>query len=418
MKTKKKKNNNKKNDSPKPENKEKKPVSQPVEKKPTIEKEPVVVKKVEEEPKKQLKKKEDVKEKVRKYPLVFGLGKEKAYFVDNLSMLLSSGMGVSVALKSIEQDIRSKPMKKIVQYVREDIEAGISISKALEKSRLMSKHILALVRIGEESGQLDENLKLIAEQQEKDRLFRSRIRSAMLYPVLVIVVSLVAAVGISWFILPRFVGIFNMIDTEVPPLTKMLVLFGEIFVNHGSIIIPVFVFVMVAFLFFLFFYSRTKKAGQWLLYHMPLTKRIIQEIELSRFGYILGILLNAGLPVVEALDSLAEATTYYNFKKLFYGIRDDVTIGSSFLESFKKNKGSRSLVPISVQSMIESGERSGNLADILLRIGKSYEAKTELTTKSLTTILEPVLLIIIGVGVLILALGIITPIYGLIGGLR
>jgi len=330
-------------------------------------------------------------------------------------MLLGSGMGIDIVLESLEKDTRNKSMKKVIRLIKDDVDAGSSISNALDRSRLLSEHIIALIRIGEKSGRLQENLKLISVQQEKDRLFKSRIRSAMLYPVLVLVVAFVSGIGISWFILPRIVGIFNMIDTDVPLLTKILIKLGEIFVNYGSILVPS-IFVIVGLLvFFLFMLPKTKKAGQWLLFHAPITKKMILEIELSRFGYILGILLNAGLPIVDALDALQEATTFYNYRKLYAHLRDRINEGSSFLPSFEEINKSEKMVPIPIQHMIESGEKSGTLADSLLKIGAVYEAKTEITTKSLTTVLEPILLIIIGLGVLGLALAIITPIYGLIG---
>ncbi|MFH1142353.1 MAG: type II secretion system F family protein [Candidatus Uhrbacteria bacterium] len=344
-----------------------------------------------------------------------GLGKEKAFFVDNLSMLLGSGMGIDLVLQSLEEDTRNKSMKKIIGQITDDIDSGSSISQALDRSRMLSQHIVALIRIGEKSGRLQENLILISEQQSKDRLFKSRIRSAMLYPVIVIIVAFVSGIGISWFILPRIVGIFNMIDTDVPLLTRILIKIGEIFVNYGAILVPGLMLTMIVIVFFLFILPKTKTAGQWLLFHTPIIKKMILEIELSRFGFILGILLNAGLPIVDALDSLQEATTFYNYRKLYIHLRDRINEGSSFMPCFEEIKKSNKMVPIPIQHMIETGAKSGTLADSLLKIGAIYEAKTEITTKSLTTVLEPILLIIIGVGVLILALAIITPIYGLIG---
>ena len=347
-----------------------------------------------------------------------GLGKEKTYFVDSLSMLLGSGMRIDIALDSLEQEVRSKSMKKIILGIKDNIESGTSISTALERSRILSDHIIALIRIGERSGRLQENLKLIAEQQEKDRLFKSRIRSAMLYPALVITVSFVAGIGISWFILPRIVGIFEMIDTEIPLLTRILIEIGKFFVNYGTVFVPTIVTLFFVMMYLLFVNRHSKFLGQWLLFKMPITKKMVKEIELSRFGYLLGILLNAGLPVVEALDSIKESTTFYNYRKLFSHIRDRVDEGNTFLASFQMYKKSEKMVPIPIQHMIEAGEKSGTLSSSLLKIGKIYESKVEITTKSLTTVLEPILLIVIGIGVLILALAVITPIYGLIGGMH
>jgi type IV pilus assembly protein PilC len=362
--------------------------------------------------KKIVKKKKSTEKK--KFHILFGIGPDREYFVEMLSMLVGSGMDIILILESIKSEVKTRVMKLIIGELISDIQDGNPLWKSLNRTRLLSDHVIALIRVGEESGRLQENLQVISEQQKKDRIFKSRIRSAMMYPVFVILLTVVVGLGISWFIMPRFVRLFTMVDKELPLLTKILVWLGNVFASYGAIIVPGTLIGLVIVLYFVFIYKRTKGIGQWLLFHFPITKRLIQEIEISRFGYILGTLLNAGLPIVDALEALGRSTTYHNYKKLYIYLKAEIQDGNSFMNALQNFKRSKKMISTSLQQMIGSAEKSGFLADSLERIGSTYELKTELTAKNLTTMLEPVLLVVIGLAVLGVALAVIVPIYGLL----
>ena len=347
----------------------------------------------------------------------FGLGKEKEFLVENLSMLLGAGMDVVEALDSIVRELKSRSIKRVVNIVKEEIEAGSPIWKALDHSRLFSDHSISLIRIGERSGRLTENLQAISLQARKNRVFKSRIRSAMFYPVFVIILSITVALGISWFVLPKFVGMFKSFNQDLPVLTKALVSTGDFLLVYGAIVVPSILIVLVLFGFFFFVFKKTKFIGQWILFHIPPTKRLIMEIELSRLGFVLGSLFEAGLPVEEALEALKNSTTTYNYRKLYKFMQEQVYEGQTFMWCFRNYKKSKVMIPSPIQQMIGSGEKTGKLAESLLMVGETYETKTEITAKNLTTILEPIMLVVIGVGIMIVALAIITPIYGLLGNL-
>lgn len=343
---------------------------------------------------------------------------EKEYFIENLSMLLASGMDILQAIDSIKKEIRSSGMKEVIDNLREEVEAGSPIWKALENTKLFPAFILALIRIGERSGSLVKNLKVISIQQKKDRSFNAKIRSAMLYPIFVLSLTVVVGISIAWFILPRLTVVFDQLKVDLPLITKILIAFGKFIDQHGLVAVPSFVLFLGALIYFLFIFSRTKFIGQTILFAFPGIKRLIQETELARMGYILGTLLRAGLPVVDALQSLAEASTFYKYKKLYLFLIESIEAGNTFQQSFEAYKNSRKLVPITIQQMIMVGERSGRLPDTFLSIGETFEEKIDNTTKNLAVILEPVLLVIVWLGVVAVALAVILPIYSLIGGLN
>ena len=346
-----------------------------------------------------------------------GGNKERDYLVENMSMLVAGGMTVLAALDAIEGEMRSRGMKRIIAVLREEIENGSPLWRALEKTRAFKDHTISLIRIGEESGKLSQNLQLVADQEEQDRSFRSKIRSAMLYPVFVLVLTFLVGSLIAWFILPRLATVFSQLDAELPTITKWLIAGGQFMGEWGHVALPAAALFLVLLIYFLFYFKPTRFIGQSLLLAFPGVSRLIREVELSRFGYLLGTLLEAGVPVTQALNSLSQAATFPHYRRLYEHLRDRIGEGYSFQSSFKSYKKSKKLVPVPIQQLIVVAEQSGNLSPTLLKISENYAAKTEDTTKNLTVILEPILLVVVWLGVLAVAVAVILPIYSLVGGL-
>jgi len=350
--------------------------------------------------------------------LNIGIGKEKEYFVENLTMLAASGMDILSALAAVKEGARLKRMRQIIGDLEIQVEDGSPLWRALESSHIFPAHVVSLVRIGEETGKLTENLKAIAIQEQKERTFRSKIRSAMMYPIMVLSLTLIIGVGIAWFILPRLASVFAQLSLDLPLITKILIGIGVFLGTYGLIAVPIFLLIVVAIIYFLFISDKTKFVGQEMLFRLPVVKNLIKEVEIARFGYLLGVLLDAGLPVTGALNSLHQATTFHAYKKLYLHLQERVEEGNSFKKSFLLYHKTNALIPVPVQQMISAGEQSGGLSDTLLKIGETFDNKTETTTKNLTVILEPILLLIIWVGVVTVALAVILPIYSLVGGLN
>jgi len=347
-----------------------------------------------------------------------GITEEKDYFVENLGMLLVSGMSILSALETIEGEMRSGRMKQVISELKKDVDAGLFLWRALDKTGVFPPHIISLIRIGEESGQLSENLKVIVANQQKDRVLSSKIRSAMMYPVLVLFLTMVIGIGIAWFILPKLTNVFAQLDLELPLITRVLIAVGDFLRDFGFIAIPIFLISIAVFVYFIFIAKKTKHLGQSILFKIPAIKDLILEIELARAGFILGTLLNAGLTVMDSLDSLSNVTSFLAYKKLYLRLKGSIEEGKSFQESFKAYPGIRRLIPTPVQGMIAASEMSGRLPETFAKMGEIFEAKTETTTKNLAVILEPILLVVIWIGVVGVALAVILPIYSLVGGIN
>jgi type IV pilus assembly protein PilC len=276
---------------------------------------------------------------------------------------------------------------------------------------------MALISLGEESGRLVENLQVAARQEEKQRLLRSKVRSAMMYPAFVLSLTVIIDLGVAWFLLPKLSDTFSQLDVELPLISRIFIGFGEFLRANGVWAVPSLIGGLMLVLFILFGAPKTKNIGHRLVFHIPGIARLMREIEIARFGYLMGTLLQSGLAVTQALELLVSATSAPNYKKFYQHLYDSFDNGFSFKESIKQYKHVDNLLPGALQQMVIAGEHSGSLPETLQKVGDMYEEKSDLTTENLETLLEPILLIIVWLGVMAVAVAVILPVYSLIGGL-
>jgi len=341
------------------------------------------------------------------------LEKEKRFFLENLSVLISAGMDLLSALRTLLEETKSRRMKKVIANIISRVEGGEALWRSLQAEGIFPDRVLTLIRFGEESGRMAENLGLVNLQLEKEKMFGSKIRTAMLYPAIVLPFTLLVGIGVAWFTLPRLSDVFSQVNVPLPFFTRVLIDIGNFFKIYGGYVVPIFLLVAINVLYFLFSFPKTKAIGYILLSRSFLIKELIREVELGRLGYIMSSLLSAGMPLISCLKSLSESTSFHNYQKFYLFLHDNLENGNSFEKSFKSYRSSSFYMPVFVQNMIISAERSGKLAEIFDKIGKNYEGKVETTVKNFSTIIEPVLLIIIGLAVAAIALGIMMPMYSL-----
>ncbi len=343
--------------------------------------------------------------------------KEREYFTENLSLLLKAAVPVGQAIESLRDTARSKRMRDTLDEMIKDIEAGISLADSLGRTGLVSGQTLALVRLGEQSGHLVENMQLAAQQEEKRHFFRAKVRSALIYPAFVMSMTVIVGLGVAWFLLPRLAITFSQLDVDLPWISRVMVGLGSFLKDHGAIVVPLCFVLFFAAGYVLFAAPRTKAIGQKFLFALPGIGPLLRQVEVAQFGYLLGTLLEAGLPVTQALNLLSSASNTREYQKFYSYLAQSLEDGESFQQSLKANKDSSRMLPASVQQMIIAGERSGSLSQVLLTIGRTYEQKSDVTTQNLEAIIEPVMLVIVWIGVMAVAVAVIVPIYGLLGGL-
>lgn len=347
-----------------------------------------------------------------------GLHKDLEYLTHNVGLLLSAGVDVASALGSIESGVKSTRVKKALQRMRTELAEGDSLSNVFERSGLFPERVILLIRMGENSGQLTAQFKMISVQEEKQRALRTKLRSALLYPAFVFSVTLFVGVSVSWFILPRLARVFIQLKLELPLLTKVILGFGAFLGDYGAIFVPSMIIGIIVATYTIFIYEKTRWIGEKILFAIPGVHRFIQEIELTRLGVLLGGLLQGGVPILDALQSLQSATQSRRYQKLYAHVFARIAEGDSIADAFASFRSVEDLVPAPVQQIIVVGSESGRLAEVLLKIGAVYEEKSETSTRNLSVILEPVLLVIVWAAVVSVALGVIMPMYNLIGGIN
>ncbi|MFA9288631.1 MAG: type II secretion system F family protein [Weeksellaceae bacterium] len=343
---------------------------------------------------------------------------ERLEFVEKLSMLLSCGMPIVAALESIHTETESEGMKKITAKVLQDIISGTPLWKALDNAHIYTRNTISLIKIGEQSGKLVENLNGVVEHNRKEESFNSKVRTALFYPIFVIILTILIGGGISLFILPRIATVFSSLDVDLPLMTRIMIFVGTFLASYGFIVVPLVALAGFMVIYFLFFFPKTLYLGEMLLLRLPIIKTMVLQNEVARFGYLLGSMLNSGIIITAAIEALEDSTSFTVYKKVYARLRSLIEAGNSFQKSFKQIENVNRYIPISIQQMIVASEQSGSTAKTLVRIGEIYEEKTENSARNLSVALEPTLLLIVGAGVFFVAISIILPIYSLIGNIN
>ncbi len=338
----------------------------------------------------------------------------RSLFAEHLSVMLKSGLTITDALTIGVESNRGK-MKKVLKKVLKSVESGNSFSSALARHpKTFSGLFINAVRAGETSGTLEENLSHVAEQLAKEKELVSKIKGAMLYPVVVLTASFVLGMVLSFVVLPKITPLFTGLKMELPFTTRALISFSAFVESHGT---ELFLGIIggVIFLVWLLKQRFMNPITHWFLLHFPIVKNITRSANLARFSRTLGTLLKSGLNVDEAVAITGNTVDNHYFQGATKSIANSVGKGTTLSSNMERYSR---LFPIMPVRMVRVGEESGRVDETLLYLAHFYELEVDNSTKALSTAIEPVLLLFIGLVVGFLALSIITPIYNITGNVR
>ncbi len=341
----------------------------------------------------------------------------KKYFFESMATMLASGIDIRTILKELESESKSKYLKKLIGRMKNEVENGTPIWKVIERNELVPEHYLSLIRIGEQSGNLPKNLESVVAQIERDRDFQNKLKSASLYPSIVGVLLVIVAFILMTFVLPRITSVYDSLNIELPTITVVMIAVGEFMEKNIAIVLPAFVILMLIVMYLLFLNKAFKRFLNQVMFLIPGIGRMQQEIELSRLGYLLSSLLNSGIPLNKALILMQKATSLNAYAKLYDYIGYYIDKGYNLEMILSSYKGIGRVLPVFPRQLMINGEKSRKLADNLLKIGDLYQKKNDLTVKDLGTVFEPILLIIVWIGVAFFAVGVIMPIYSILGNI-
>lgn len=337
-------------------------------------------------------------------------------FTKHLATMIKAGIPISEALSTLSMQTKSDKFKKILNSILADVDNGQPLAKSLSKfPKVFDKFYVSLIEVSEASGSLDENLDFISKQLAKNYSLKKKIQTAMLYPTIILVAATVMGGFISLFVLPQLVNFFDAFEIELPLATKILLFVANAFKNYGVLIVFGFVG-LIALFEFVINLPIVKPKWHSLTLKFPIMGKFISDTQLAQFSRNFGVLIKSGVPISKAIEVTAETLSNLRFKKDLLSIGLSLSQGKN-ISLAMANKRYNEFPPL-VYKMIEVGEKTGKLDDSLLYLGDYYEEEIDNFSKNLTTILEPILLIVIGLVVGFVALAIITPIYQLTGSIR
>jgi type IV pilus assembly protein PilC len=329
-------------------------------------------------------------------------------FTRQLATMINAGLPMIQAFSILES--QAKPaMKKVVKRLQRDIEGGSNLGDALAKQGdVFDTVYIALVKAGEAAGALDTILNRLADTLEKQKEFRAKTKGALIYPGIVFTAMIVVMLIMMIFVVPKMTDLYSDFDAELPAATQFLMDFSAFLRNQW--------YVLGGAIFLGWFLLRSwRKTAQghyeWdkLMLRVPVFGTLRQKILVTEFSRTLSLMISAGISLLQALDIVKEGLDNEVYRQAVLQAKSDVEKGKQLSKSLER----QALFPLLLPQMVLVGEETGQLDDVLTKLAKYYESETETAIKGLTTAIEPMIMVVLGLGVGFLIIAIVMPIYNL-----
>ena len=336
--------------------------------------------------------------------------KDIMLFTRQLCTMLSSGIAVVQAMDMVGHSNKKPKLKELILSLKADVESGTALSKAMAKHPLYFNDLYcSLVHAGEEAGVLEVLLDKIATYLEKSEALKTKVKKALTYPAIVLVFAFVVTAILLIFVIPVFDDLFKGFGAELPALTRTVIKISQVFQDYWFLILGL---PVVAVVGFLEARKRSRKFYQlvdrWVL-QIPLIGDLVATSANARFARTLSTLFSGGVPLVDAMTSVAGATGNYVYEKAVLEMRESVSIGQQLNFAMRQS----TLFPDMVIQMVAIGEEAGSLGDMLAKVADFYEAEVDNKVDTLTTFIEPALMAFLAVVVGTLVIAMYLPIFKL-----
>src|SRR3989344_4585813 len=341
---------------------------------------------------------------------------EVIMFAKNLSVMVDAGLSVSRALNILEKQLKNKKFIEILKSVGVSVNGGETLSNSLAKHpKTFSDLFVAMVKAGEESGKLSNSLKIVADQLEKAYNLSKKIKGAMIYPAVIVSVMAVIGVVLMVYMVPTLTETFKGLEIELPLPTRIIIAISDFL--RANIIL---VMIITAGAIFGFLSGLKTKKGKdvldFFILHFPMIKTMVKEVNAARTTRTLSSLISSGVDIVAAIGITSTVIQNHYFKNLLDDAAKQVEVGELLSSSLSNSKGG--LYPIFVSEMLAVGEETGKMTEMLDNVATYYENEVDQKTKDLSTIIEPVLMVFIGIAVGIFAIAMMLPTYSLVDAIQ
>jgi len=341
--------------------------------------------------------------------------KEKMMFTRNMAVMVSSGLTVSRSLHNLGIQTKNKKFKKIISGVYDNLQSGKSMSEGLAQyPSVFSELFVNMVAVGEVSGNLEEVLNILALQLEKEHDLLSKVRGALIYPAVIVAAMVGIGILMLTYILPRITGVFKDMDVELPATTMFIISISDFLRNHAFISLGI----IAVFIISIKMFASTKAGKRFfglLVLYLPIVGNIVIKVNCARFARIYSSLLRSGVSVVNTLKIVSKTLGNVYYKDALAKALEEIQKGVELSRVLSKYPR---IFPILVPQIIEVGEETGKTDVVLQRLAEFYEEEISQITKNLSSIIEPVLMLLIGGSVGFFAVAMLQPMYSVLENIK
>ncbi len=341
---------------------------------------------------------------------------DRINFARHLSLIIKAGLPIYNGLTIIKEQTESPVLKKVVDSLILDVNNGKFLADGLQKfDYLFGGFFINIVRVGETSGTLAKNLLYLADELKRAKSLENKVRSAMIYPLVILVATLAVAGFLTFYVFPKLIPVFSSLNVQLPLTTRIMLWMLSFAQTYGIwILLGIIVFV-IAIRIITKQVQPVKYFLDTLALHAPVVSGVIVGVNMVNFSRVLSLLLKSGVKIVESLDITAATFNNQVYRKILLDSKEEITKGG-VLGAYLSTK--KEFFPPLVYGMVQIGETTGNLEDNLEYLAEYYDDEVDIKLHALTSLIEPIMLLVMGLLVGFVALSIITPIYSISSGIK
>ncbi|HBO17224.1 MAG: pilin biogenesis protein [Candidatus Moranbacteria bacterium GW2011_GWE2_35_2-] len=340
--------------------------------------------------------------------------KELMIFFRQFSTLIGAKVSIINSLQAVREQMENKALRRVIQEISNDIEDGMTLAESLEKHpEIFSALTVSTVKAGEVSGNLQKSISYIADNIEKNYQLTAKIKGALFYPVFVIIAASIIGFLTMIFVIPKLTQVIIDMGAEIPWYTQVIITTSSFFENYWWAILVVILGVVGGSMY----YTRTesgKRDWDFVVLKIPIIGKLARYVYITRFSSNFSMLLAGGIPIVQALVVVSEVVNNTIYKGIILRGADEVKAGGNISSIFSRS----TYIPVIVTRMIKIGEETGEMNGSLDSIASFYEKETDNIVRNLTSLIEPVLIVFLGIGVAVLVFAILLPIYNITGNIK
>lgn len=337
--------------------------------------------------------------------------KEQTFFIKRLSFLIRAGIPILESVQMISEQTTSKNQKHVLQTVIQDISSGQSLSKSLSKhKKLFSDFSINIISFGEKTGILSENLEYLADELRKKQALRKKIIGAFIYPSIVITATLLITGFLILYLFPKIIPVFSSLHAQLPFSTRAVIFLTNFLKHYGVYLLVILICIIITCVVTIKNNKKIRHVYDRITLKIPIIGNVVKHYNLANSTRTLGLLLKSGINISDALPITSKTSGNLLYVEGFYNISETINRGEKISIYLEKRKD---IFPEVLSQVVSVGEKSGNLSHSLIYLSEMYESEVDDFTKNISNLIEPVLMIFMGILVGFIAISIITPIYNI-----